>query len=157
MADTGVKISRSDSPLHRLRIRTRLPRRTYFTARGLQSIRTMPPQIKKDLNRSGWETTDFPSVCENCLPENPYVKMLKEDYGAECKMVSRRLFWSLYFLSRLTSSRLVHTSVYRLRLVRQPCSRSKANDEHLSDLRALEELLSVLHARSLLRSADCRS
>ena len=47
----------------------------------------MPPQIKQDLNRSGWETTDFPSVCENCLPENPYVKMLKEDYGAECKMV----------------------------------------------------------------------
>ena len=49
---------------------------------------TMPPQIKQDLNRSGWESTDFPSVCENCLPENPYVKMLKEDYGAECKMVS---------------------------------------------------------------------
>lgn len=49
---------------------------------------TMPPQIKQDLNRSGWETTDFPSVCENCLPENPYVQMLKEDYGAECKIVS---------------------------------------------------------------------
>lgn len=45
------------------------------------------PQIKQDLNRSGWETTDFPSVCENCLPENPYVQMLKEDYGAECKIV----------------------------------------------------------------------
>lgn len=49
-----------------------------------------PPQIKKDLNRSGWESTDFPSVCENCLPENPYVKMLKEDYGAECKLVSSK-------------------------------------------------------------------
>lgn len=48
----------------------------------------MPPQIKQDLNRSGWESTDFPSVCENCLPENPYVQMLKEDYGAECKLVS---------------------------------------------------------------------
>lgn len=46
----------------------------------------MPPQIKQDLNRSGWETTDFPSVCENCLPENPYVQMLKEDHGAECKV-----------------------------------------------------------------------
>jgi pre-mRNA-splicing factor RBM22/SLT11 len=42
----------------------------------------MPPQIKQDLNRSGWETTDFPSVCERCLPENPYVQMLKEDHGA---------------------------------------------------------------------------
>lgn len=49
----------------------------------------MPPQIKQDLNRSGWETTDFPSVCENCLPNNPYVQMLKEDYGAECKMCTR--------------------------------------------------------------------
>lgn len=46
----------------------------------------MPPQIKQDINRSGHETTDFPSVCENCLPDNPYVQMLKEDHGAECKV-----------------------------------------------------------------------
>ncbi|KAI5283884.1 Pre-mRNA-splicing factor slt11, partial [Ascosphaera acerosa] len=49
----------------------------------------MPPQIKHDLNRSGWETTDFPSVCENCLPDNPYVQMIKEDYAAECKICTR--------------------------------------------------------------------
>jgi hypothetical protein len=47
------------------------------------------PQIKQDLNRSGWETTDFPSVCEKCLPDNPYVQMLKEDHGAECKICTR--------------------------------------------------------------------
>ncbi|KAF2262456.1 hypothetical protein CC78DRAFT_618513 [Lojkania enalia] len=49
----------------------------------------MPPQIKQDLNQSGWESTDFPSVCERCLPDNPYVQMLKEDYGAECKICTR--------------------------------------------------------------------
>ncbi|SMR50063.1 unnamed protein product [Zymoseptoria tritici ST99CH_3D1] len=49
----------------------------------------MPPQIKQDLNRSGWETTDLPSVCERCLSDNPYVQMLKEDYGAECKLCTR--------------------------------------------------------------------
>ncbi|KAL2757858.1 hypothetical protein ACRALDRAFT_2040200 [Sodiomyces alcalophilus JCM 7366] len=49
----------------------------------------MTAQIKQDLNRSGWESTDFPSVCENCLPDNPYVKILKEDYGAECKLCTR--------------------------------------------------------------------
>jgi pre-mRNA-splicing factor RBM22/SLT11 len=57
------------------------------TTIGITRQYNMPPQIKQDLNRSGWESTDFPSVCENCLPNNPYVKMLKEDYGAECKMV----------------------------------------------------------------------
>ncbi|KAG8530089.1 Pre-mRNA-splicing factor slt11 [Bacidia gigantensis] len=49
----------------------------------------MPPQIKQDLNRSGWESTDFPSVCENCLPDNPYVQMLKQDHGLECKICTR--------------------------------------------------------------------
>ena len=48
-----------------------------------------PPQIKQDMNRSGWESTDMPSVCERCLPDNPYVQMLKEDYGAECKLCTR--------------------------------------------------------------------
>lgn len=60
----------------------------FLCAKSLLYLFTMPPQIKQDLNRSGWETTDFPSVCETCLPDNPYVKMLKEDYGAECKLVS---------------------------------------------------------------------
>lgn len=50
----------------------------------------MPPQqIKHDLNRSGWESTDLPSVCERCLPDNPFVQMIKEEYGQECKVCTR--------------------------------------------------------------------
>ncbi|QIW94792.1 hypothetical protein AMS68_000310 [Peltaster fructicola] len=49
----------------------------------------MPQQIKSEINRSGYETTDMPSVCERCLPESPYVQMLKEDRGMTCKLCSR--------------------------------------------------------------------
>jgi pre-mRNA-splicing factor RBM22/SLT11 len=49
----------------------------------------MPNQIKQDLNRSGWETTDFPSVCETCLPDNPFVRMLKEDYGMSSHVLTQ--------------------------------------------------------------------
>ena len=49
----------------------------------------MAPQIKQDINRAGWETTDMPSVCERCLPDNPYVSMLKENFGTTCKVCTR--------------------------------------------------------------------
>ena len=51
----------------------------------------MAAQIKQDLNRSGWESTDFPSVCESCLPDNPYVQMLKEDHGKSRRSLSRQV------------------------------------------------------------------
>ncbi|KAI5778906.1 hypothetical protein EDC01DRAFT_712096 [Geopyxis carbonaria] len=47
----------------------------------------MPP--KSDINRSGRETTDFPSVCESCLGRNPYIQMIKEESGLECKICTR--------------------------------------------------------------------
>ncbi|KAH7308689.1 pre-mRNA splicing factor slt11 [Stachybotrys elegans] len=83
----------------------------------------MPPQIKQDLNRSGWESTDFPSVCEKCLPDNPYVKMLKQDYGAECKMCTRPFTvfsWSVDRQSRKQQTNICLTCA-RLKNCCQTC------------------------------------
>ncbi|RKF54607.1 Pre-mRNA-splicing factor slt11 [Golovinomyces cichoracearum] len=69
----------------------------------------MPPQIKQDLNRSGWETTDFPSVCENCLPETTFVQMIKDDHGAECKICTRP--YTVFQWKADRTSRSKHTNI----------------------------------------------
>eukprot|EP00898_Chlorokybus_atmophyticus_P005618 jgi/Chlat1/6057/Chrsp4S06341 len=43
----------------------------------------------RDLEAEGWERSDFPVVCESCLGNNPYVRMMKADYDKECKVCSR--------------------------------------------------------------------
>ena len=52
----------------------------------------MPPAgPKSDINRSGSEVTDFPAVCNDCLSatDNPFIQMIKEDHGMECKICTR--------------------------------------------------------------------
>lgn len=40
-------------------------------------------------NRQAWENSDFPILCETCLGDNPYIRMMKEKYGKECKICAR--------------------------------------------------------------------
>ena len=111
-----------------------------------------PPQIKQDLNRSGWESTDFPSVCENCLPDNPYVQMLKEDHGAECKIVCTP---PSQFPEMYANKHLVYASVYHFP-VESRSHRTHEAHQHLPDMRPPKELLPVLHARFVIRPAHRR-
>ena len=45
--------------------------------------------IIKDPELDGWEKTDFPVVCKDCLGPNPFIRMQREDYGAECAISGR--------------------------------------------------------------------
>lgn len=38
---------------------------------------------------TGWETAEFPIVCEPCLGNNPYIRMMKEKFGKECRVCQR--------------------------------------------------------------------
>jgi pre-mRNA-splicing factor RBM22/SLT11 len=40
-------------------------------------------------NRQAWENSEFPILCETCLGDNPYIRMMKEKYGKECKICCR--------------------------------------------------------------------
>uniref|UniRef100_A0A7I4YJH0 Pre-mRNA-splicing factor RBM22 n=1 Tax=Haemonchus contortus TaxID=6289 RepID=A0A7I4YJH0_HAECO len=40
-------------------------------------------------NRKNWEDADFPILCQTCLGSNPYLRMMKDKYGKECKICER--------------------------------------------------------------------
>ncbi len=50
-------------------------------------------QIKDGLHKVGWETSDFPIACTKCLGLNPYLRMLKMDYGRDCKVFAYIDMW----------------------------------------------------------------
>lgn len=52
-----------------------------MTEKGFRSV--------TEVNKEGWEKSQFPILCETCLGDNPYVRMQKEDYGVECKICVR--------------------------------------------------------------------
>ena len=44
---------------------------------------------KSDINRLNWDSSEFPILCNTCLGNNPYVRMIKADYDSECKICKR--------------------------------------------------------------------
>ena len=43
-------------------------------------------QIRSGLSKQGWENADFPILCENCMGESPYIRMMKSHFNRECKV-----------------------------------------------------------------------
>jgi len=46
-------------------------------------------RIVTDINLDGQETAAFPILCETCLGDNPYVRMIQSQADKECKICSR--------------------------------------------------------------------
>ena len=36
----------------------------------------MAHRLLRDLEADGWERSDFPIICDSCLGDNPYVRMV---------------------------------------------------------------------------------
>jgi pre-mRNA-splicing factor RBM22/SLT11 len=40
-------------------------------------------------NRTTWEDAEFPILCQTCLGDNPYMRMMKDRFGGECRICER--------------------------------------------------------------------
>ena len=45
--------------------------------------------IRSGMPKQGWEMSEFPIVCQTCMGENPYVRMMKSYFNKECKICFR--------------------------------------------------------------------
>ena len=46
-------------------------------------------KIKNDIGNLGWDSSSFPILCEKCLGNSPYLRMIKNNFQNECKICKR--------------------------------------------------------------------
>lgn len=46
-------------------------------------------QIRSGVAKQEWEISEFPVVCNSCLGDNPYLRMMKSYFNKECKVCFR--------------------------------------------------------------------
>ncbi|EIN07223.1 hypothetical protein PUNSTDRAFT_89383 [Punctularia strigosozonata HHB-11173 SS5] len=44
---------------------------------------------KLDINKAGWEQSEFPILCETCLGDNAFIRMSKQEFGRSCGTCAR--------------------------------------------------------------------
>ncbi|KAK6028770.1 anticodon binding domain protein [Ostertagia ostertagi] len=54
-----------------------------------QTRMSMSKSSYTQYNRKNWEDADFPILCQTCLGSNPYLRMMKDKFGKECKICER--------------------------------------------------------------------
>ena len=46
-------------------------------------------KIKNDIGNLGWDSSSFPIICEKCLGNSPFLRMIKNNFQNECKICKR--------------------------------------------------------------------
>ena len=46
-------------------------------------------KIKNDIGSLGWDSSSFPILCEKCLGNSPFLRMIKNNFQNECKICKR--------------------------------------------------------------------
>ena len=46
-------------------------------------------KIKNDIGNLGWDSSSFPILCEKCLGNSPFLRMIKNNFQNECKICKR--------------------------------------------------------------------